>query len=211
MMIRVSTVFVFGSLLAAACAAADQEQGTASPPAATGGAPAQQTATVACAPMGDRMPVAGRASPYDSAMVALNGAEAKVCYGRPAARGRTVFGGLVAYDQIWRTGANEPTILHVPVAATVAGIRLEPGSYSLYTIPGQQEWTIILNRSITQWGIEGAYTAEIQAQEVGRARVPVERTGSPVETFTIRSEGTDPAQLVLEWEFTRVRVPVRRA
>jgi hypothetical protein len=211
MMIRVSTVFVFGSLLAAACAAADQEQGTAAPGTPAADAPPAQTATVACAPMADRMPLAGRASPYDSAMVALNGAEAKVCYGRPAARGRTVFGGLVQYDQIWRTGANEPTILHLPVAANVAGVRLEPGSYSLYTVPGREEWTVVLNRSITQWGIEGAYTAEVQAQEVGRARVPVEHTGSPVETFTIRSEGTAPAQLVLEWEFTRVRIPITRA
>jgi hypothetical protein len=168
-------------------------------------------ATAVCEPV-ERMPVAGRASPYDSTTVALGNAAAKICYGRPAAKGRTVFGGLVPYGKLWRTGANEPTIIHLPVAASIAGIPVEPGSYSLYTVPGEREWTVIVNRSTSQWGHESRYTPEVQAQEVGRATVAAERTEAPVESFTIRAvpAGGNASNLLLEWENARVRVPVAR-
>jgi hypothetical protein len=156
------------------------------------------------------MAVANRPSPYDSTTVSLNGSELKVCYGRPSMRGREIFGGLVPYDTVWRTGANEPTIMHVPVAASIAGIQVEPGSYSLYTVPSEGEWTVIVNRSTTQWGIESQYTDEIRAQEVGRAQLPTETTATPQEMFTITGQSTGPgsANLVLEWEGTRVTIPV---
>lgn len=172
---------------------------------------AAQPAALQCSPV-ERMPVEGRASAYDSTTVQLGNAAALVCYGRPQARGRTIFGGLVAYDELWRTGANEPTIIHLPVAAEIAGIAVEPGSYSLYTIPGREEWTVIVNRSISQWGHEGQYTPEVEAQEVGRATVPAERTAAPVETFTISAApaGSTAANLVLEWENTRVQIPITR-
>jgi hypothetical protein len=166
---------------------------------------------VACAPMTSNMPVEGRASPYDSTLITVGGRSAKICYGRPSARGRTMIGGeAVPYGQLWRTGANEPTTLHLPFAAEIAGVRLEPGSYSLYTMPGLEQWVVILNRSITQWGHEGRYTAEVRAQEVGRGTAPSSSTPSHVEQFTIRSEPTaDGASLILEWENTRVTIPVR--
>jgi hypothetical protein len=164
-----------------------------------------------CSPS-DRMPVEGRASPYDSTAVAVNGQQLLVCYGRPAARDRQIFGGLVPYGRLWRTGANEPTILHLPFAAEIAGLRVEPGSYSLYSVPDQDSWTLIINRSTAQWGHESSYTAEIEAQEVGRATVPVERLDQHVESFTIRGEPTgDGADLLMEWERTRARIPVRVA
>lgn len=166
----------------------------------------------ACAPMTENMALEGRASPYDSATLVVNGQTAKICYGRPSARGRTMIGGdAVPYGQLWRTGANEPTTLHLPFAAEVAGIRLEPGSYSLYTMPGLEQWVVILNRSTSQWGHEGAYSPEVRAQEVGRGMAPSQRLGEHVETFTIRSEpaGSGAATLVLEWEHTRVAIPVR--
>jgi hypothetical protein len=164
-----------------------------------------------CSPA-TRMPLEGRASPYDSTLVRLGGAEAKVCYGRPATRGRAIFGGLVPFGELWRTGANEPTVLHLPVAATVAGLPVDAGSYSLYTIPGETEWTLIVNRSTTQWGHESAYSDAIRAQEVGRATVPVSATDAPVESFTIRARptGPDSAELLLEWEATRVHIPIER-
>lgn len=167
-------------------------------------------AALHCQPS-EGMSVEGRASAYDSTTVPLGDASALVCYGRPMMRGRTVFGGLVPYDQLWRTGANEPTIIHLPVAASIAGIAVEPGSYSLYTVPGREQWTVIVNRSTSQWGHESTYTPEVEAQEVGRATVTPERTDAPVETFTI---GATPAgtgaELVLEWEGTRVRIPIAR-
>ena len=178
---------------------------------------AQETAPVsaqvpACAPMTANMALEGRASPYDSTTIVLNGQTAKICYGRPSARGRTMIGGdAVPYGQLWRTGANEPTTLHLPFAAEVAGIELEPGSYTLYTMPGLEQWVVILNRSTTQWGHEARYTDEVRAQEVGRGMAPAQRMGEYVETFTLRTEpaGTGEATLVLEWENTRVGIPVR--
>jgi hypothetical protein len=118
----------------------------------------------------------------------------------------------VPYGQLWRTGANEPTTLHIPFAAEIAGIPVDPGSYSLYTIPDRAEWTVIVNRSITQWGEESNYTEAVQAQDVGRATVPAGATAAHVETFTITSEpgGGGATDLVLEWEGSRVEIPVRR-
>ena len=167
--------------------------------------------SVACSPMTSNMPLEGRASPYDSTLITVNGRTAKICYGRPSARGRTMIGGeSVPYGRLWRTGANEPTTLHLPFAAEVAGVRLEPGSYSLYTMPGLEQWVVILNRSITQWGHEGRYTEEVRAQEVGRGMAPVTATSAPVETFTISSAPAEGgASLILEWENTRVAIPVR--
>ena len=223
-MIRRWIAVAGGVLVAAACAGAPQpgtETGTGAAPstspaagsgsgAAMGGQQAQQAA-LRCQPVA-RMPLEGRASPYDSVMVPLGGAQAKVCYGRPGMKGRTVFGGLVQYDTLWRTGANEPTTIHLPTRARIAGIQVEPGSYTLYTVPGRQNWTVIVNRSTSQWGHEGQYTAQVRSQEVGRASVTTERTNAPVELFTIRAEprGNNAAHLVLEWENTRVRIPVER-
>lgn len=172
--------------------------------------PVGEVATIACSPSAN-MAVEGRPSPYDSTAVPLGDSEALVCYGRPSVRGRTVFGGLVPYDELWRTGANEPTIIHLPVAATIAGIAVEPGSYSLYTVPGREQWTVIVNRSTSQWGIENQYNDAVRAQEVARATVPSEQIDAPVETFVIRAEpqGANAANLVLEWENTRVRIPVQ--
>jgi hypothetical protein len=121
-------------------------------------------------------------------------------------------GEYVPYGELWRTGANEPTTLHTPFAVEIAGIDVEPGSYTLYTIPNPTEWTVIVNRSITQWGEEGRYTEEVRAQEVGRGTVPAEATGAPVETFIISSEAgdADATNLILEWEGSRVKIPISR-
>lgn len=165
----------------------------------------------ACEPV-LRMPLDGRASAYDSVAVELGGAAATLCYGRPEMRGREIFGALVPYDTLWRTGANEPTTIHLPFPAQIAGLTVEPGSYTLYTVPGAEEWQVIVNRSTSQWGIETSYTDEIRAQEVGRATVPAGQTAEAVERFTITTvpAGPNSAELVLEWENTRVEVPVTR-
>ncbi|MEX1182670.1 MAG: DUF2911 domain-containing protein [Gemmatimonadota bacterium] len=169
----------------------------------------QPVVPLECTPS-ERMPVEGRASPYDAVTVDVGSRQLRICYGRPAARGRVIFGGLVPYGQLWRTGANEPTILHLAFPAEIAGIRVEPGSYSLYTVPSADEWTLVINRSTSQWGHESSYTPEIEAQEVGRAAIPTERLDQHVELFTIRGEtsGTG-ADVLLEWERTRARIPVR--
>lgn len=163
--------------------------------------------------------VSERKSPFDSTRIDVAGRAAQICYSRPSAHGRVIFGSdttgaagapLVPYGRLWRTGANEPTVLHLPFPATLAGMALTPGSYSLYTMPGETEWTLIVNRSTSQWGHEARYTGEVAAQEVGRAPVPVERMDQHVESFTVRSEPTSAgADILLEWERMRVRIPIR--
>ncbi|HUF51467.1 MAG TPA: DUF2911 domain-containing protein [Longimicrobiales bacterium] len=159
-----------------------------------------------------RMALAGRPSPFDSADVRVGNQTIRVCYGRPGVKDRAIYGGLVPYDTLWRTGANEPTILHVPFTAEIAGLRVPPGSYSLYTVPGAGDWTIVINRSTSQWGHESSYSPEVRAQELGRARVRTERLDQHVELFTIRGQPAGQgADILLEWERTRVRIPARVA
>jgi hypothetical protein len=156
------------------------------------------------------MPAEGRQSPLDSTTFAVGTAKVKVCYGRPSLRGRSMIGAAaVPYGKLWRTGANEPTVFYTPVPLTIAGIKVTPGFYSLYTVPGEREWEVIVNRATSQWGHESRYTDAVKRQEVGRGKARVERIESPVETFTIRAEPAGGAQtLLLEWEHTRVRIPV---
>ena len=87
------------------------------------------------------------------------------------------------------------------------------GKYSIYSVPGEKEWEIIVNRSTSQWGHESTYTPEVEAQEVGRGKVPAEKLAAPVETFTITPEPAtgETQRLVLTWEKTRVGIPVRAA
>lgn len=175
-------------------------------------APAQE-AELACVIMqGDRAGAAERTSPLDSVSFQVDGGAVKVCYGRPSARGREIMGGLLPFGQLWRTGANEPTMIHTSVPLSIAGIEVEPGTYSLYTVPGESEWEIIVNASVSQWGHEGRYTEEVKAQELGRATVPAASTDEMVEQFTIHAEPQDAGtHLVLEWENTRVAIPLMPA
>src|SRR4051794_17222135 len=175
-------------------------------------APAAQAADTACQVLNpDRIPAEGRKSPLDSLTFTIARQPVKLCYGRPSSRGRTMLGGeAVPYGKLWRTGANEPTIFFAPVPLTVAGIAVTPGVYSLYTVPGATGWEIIVNRATKQWGREDGYTAEVEKQEVGRAKVKSETVKTPVETFTLRSESAGRgATLVLEWEKTRVKIPFK--
>ncbi len=166
----------------------------------------------ACITMNTKqLPLDRRKSPLDSVSLVVGGKTVKVCYGRPSLRGRQMLGGeAVPFGQIWRTGANEPTMIHATGPITLAGLKVPAGSYSLYTVPGKTDWEVVVNRSITQWGEESNYTPEVKKQELGRATVKAETMSAPVEMFTIRAEPAsgEAKALVLEWETTRVRVPV---
>jgi hypothetical protein len=157
--------------------------------------------------------LAKRASPLDSVSFKLGSSEVKICYGRPSARGRTMIGGSnVPLGRLWRTGANEPTMIHVTGPVMIAGVKLTPGTYSIYTVPGETEWEIILNRSTEQWGDEGSYNEAVKKQEVGRGKGKVMKADQHVEQFTIRPESKGAwSTLILEWEKTRVVVPMEAA
>lgn len=155
--------------------------------------------------------LAKRASPLDSVAFELGSARVKICYGRPSARGRTMIGGAsVPLGKLWRTGANEPTMLHTTGPIVVAGVKLDPGTYSLYTVPDKEQWTIILNRSTTQWGDEGSYSESIKKEEVGRGYAGASPLPEHVEQFTIRAETKGGyGALVMEWENTKVVIPLK--
>jgi hypothetical protein len=163
--------------------------------------------------MPDKVPVKGRQSSLDSLTFTAGKQTVKLCYGRPSARGRRMIGGeSVPFGKLWRTGANEPTVFFTPVALEIAGIKVAPGKYSLYSVPSEKQWEIIVNRSTSQWGHESTYTKDVEAQEVGRGKASVERLSKPVETFTITPHPTGEAQhLYLDWENTRVVVTVKAA
>ncbi|MGH7468039.1 MAG: DUF2911 domain-containing protein [Longimicrobiales bacterium] len=178
---------------------------------ARGSTAAQASLSTHCVPQ-RASGLAERESPYDSLKINIGSQQAMLCYGRPSAKGAHMIGGpVVAFGKLWRMGANEPTILHIAFPSMIAGIHVEPGSYSIYSVPGPAEWEIIINRSITQWGSENRYTDAIKAQEVGRGKVRSETIGTHVETMLFRAEpaGARGADLILEWEKTRVRIPIR--
>lgn len=153
-----------------------------------------------------------RASPPDSARATIGGGFAKVCYGAPSARGRTMLGGEhVPFGRLWRLGANEATRLYVSFPASIGDVSVDPGAYSLYAVPGAERWRFFVNRDTRHWGNQ--ITEEVREEEVGSLTVEPERLAEHVERMRLRFEGTggNAAALVLEWENTRVRIPIRNA
>ena len=171
---------------------------------------ASVVADTAC-PTHSTYPVEGRPSPRDSITFMIAGKPMKVCYGRPSARGRTMIGGNdVPYGELWRTGANEPTTIFTPIDLSIAGLAVPAGKYSLYTVPGEKEWEIVINHAVLESGHVMWYTDKVKAQELGLAKVKSEPRNEPLETFTISAEpsGGNAKAVVLEWERTRVPIPI---
>jgi hypothetical protein len=149
----------------------------------------------------------GSLSPRDSVAADINGANVSVAYGRPSLRGRRAVGGeLLPYGQVWRTGANEATHFRTDRDLMIGDTRVPAGSYTLWSVPGPEGWTVILNRQTGQWGTE--YHVE---QDLARIPASVDRApGGPVEQLTMRfaaSECGDGGALQIVWENTRVSVP----
>jgi len=161
---------------------------------------------------GDAQAAAQRPSPLDAVAFTVGGEEAKLCYGRPKANGRTIMGELVPFGAVWRMGANEATSLHLPFAAEVGGVAVEPGVYGLYAVPGEAEWTFFLNRQWELWGTQMG-TDAVKADDVGSFTRKVAATDGMVEQFTIRwmAHGEGMGHLVLEWENTKVEIPIHKA
>lgn len=152
--------------------------------------------------------VAERLSPGDSASLATDHGRLKVCYSRPSARGREIMGGLVPYGTPWRLGANEATVIHVTFPAEIGGVQVEPGTYSLFAVPGEEEWEIVVNSDTGHWGNQ--ITEEVRSEDVGSATLSPKRTDQHVEQFTIDlREAESGVEMLLEWERTRVVVPIR--
>jgi hypothetical protein len=144
-------------------------------------------------------------SPRGSAEMTLNGKKISVDYGRPSMHGRKIMGGLVPYDQIWRTGANKATHFTTEADLIIGRVTVPKGTYTLFTLPSQSGWKLIINKTTGQWGIP--YKAEYIPQELARIDMKVETLSAPVEQFTIILEQAGSGGILkLEWENTRASV-----
>ncbi|AYN68868.1 DUF2911 domain-containing protein [Euzebyella marina] len=128
----------------------------------------------------------------------------RVIYSRPQLKGRSL-AELAPAGKVWRTGANEAAEIQFYTDATFGGKDIKAGIYSLFTVPGNGEWTVILNKNLNQWG---AYSYE-EGADVARVKVPSKADGSSLEEFSIAFEDAeDGANLVMGWDKTRVAVPI---
>lgn len=145
-----------------------------------------------------------RKSPADTAAFNQNGLSVQIDYCRPYKKDRVVFGQLVPYGKIWRTGANEATLFEVKQDVKIADKPLKAGTYTLWTVPDTDTWTIVMNKQTGQWG-----TKYDESQDVLRVDVPAGKTTETVEQFKIDIvPAANGANMVLRWENTEVKVPV---
>lgn len=147
-----------------------------------------------------------RVSPNAEVSQTIGTTEVLVTYGRPGVNDRDIFGGLVAFDEVWRTGANESTALVLSDDVMIEGEEVSAGTYSIYTIPGEDEWTIIINEKMS-WG-----TQYDEAQDVIRVTAEPEESFF-VEQFMIYFEDVseNSGELVLHWDDTKVPVTISTA
>lgn len=144
----------------------------------------------------------GVLSPRDTVRATVNGANLMVDYGRPSKRGREVFGGVVPWNQVWRTGANAATQLRTDRDLEIGGVAVPAGLYTLWTVPGPGGWKLIVNRQTGQWGTEYH-----EAQDLARMDMQTGPLPDPMERFTISIvPAASGADLRLGWDRTQASV-----
>jgi len=126
---------------------------------------------------------------------------ARLIYSRPQKKGRTIFGEEIKYNEVWRLGANEATEIELFKNAAIGGKKIPKGRYTLYCIPTENKWTIILNRDNYIWGSFG-YKSE---KDVARIEVPVQKSSETAEALTMYF---DNSNLNILWDYIKVQVPV---
>jgi len=147
-----------------------------------------------------------RPSPPASAECKFSdGKTVKIDYSSPRAKGRKIFGGVVPYGEVWRTGANEATTLVTSTNLNVGGKDVPAGSYTIFTVPKSDGWTLVISKKTGEWGTD--YAGE--KEDLVRVPMSVSATSGPVENFTIGFEaGGRKCSLHMEWENTRAKVEV---
>jgi hypothetical protein len=128
----------------------------------------------------------------------------EIAYSRPSQNKRQIFGGLVPFGKVWRTGANEATVITFKKACQFNGEEISEGSYTLFTIPEKESWTVILNSQLKQWG---AFAYEIhKAKNVLTTSVPTRKTDGEIEKFTF---SLPDANIQIAWDDTYVSIPIK--
>ena len=144
-------------------------------------------------------------SPPAKASVMVAGASITIDYSAPSMRGRKIFGGLVPYGVVWRTGANAATTLKTTANLKIGSLTVPAGTYTLFTMPGATAWKLIVNRQTGQWGLE--YHAD---RDLGRVDLKVGKNPEPVEKMVIDFEHTKGSmtELHIRWADLDLSVPV---
>lgn len=151
--------------------------------------------STSCAQGGPRQ----RASPHDT----ISTKHVTVTYGRPYKKGRIIFGELEKYGKVWRVGADEATEITFKQDAKFGGEAVKQGTYTLFAIPEENEWTIILNSQLKQWGAYGYEKAK--DKDVLKIKVPSKKISDVVEQLTIKADNT---ALTISWDQTSVSIPM---
>lgn len=143
-----------------------------------------------------KTPGIGIPSPTETIQADMPGAKMRLTYGRPYKRGRTIFGGVVPYDTLWRTGANGPTVLDMQHGIKIGNTVIPKGKYSIYSIPKKTGWTLIFNTDLTSWP-----TDPNRRKEFAQVTIPVEKIKPVREQFTIEMVGTkDRGEIRFCWD-----------
>jgi len=147
-----------------------------------------------------------RPSPAASASCDVGGGKTiKTDYSSPRVKGRKIYGGLVPYGEVWRTGANEATTFVTGADVVVGGKAIPAGSYTLFAVPNADKWTLIINKKTAEWGIPYKY----ESDELARVDMKVSKLPAPVENFTIAYDKSGSGcTLRLDWENTRATVDI---
>ena len=145
-------------------------------------------------------------SPPEQASVTLNGKPLTIDYCAPSVRGRKIFGGLVPYGKVWRTGANSATTLKTQSTLRIRDLIVPPGTYTLYTLPEEHGWKLIVNKQTRQWGTEYHQEQDLGRVDMLEGVIP----SAPVEKFLIDFDHTqgNKTELHLHWDTTNVYVPI---
>ena len=131
----------------------------------------------------------------------------KITYSQPSKRDREVFGQLVPFNQVWRTGANEATEMTITRDMKINGIDLKAGNYSIFTIPEKDKWTILLNSDLGLWGAYN-YNTKMDVLKFDVPVVPL--TDVVYESFTIIiDQKNDKADLLMAWDTAKVIIPIQ--
>ncbi len=147
-----------------------------------------------------------RPSPAASATCDLGGGKTiKTDYSSPRMKGRKIYGGLVPFGEVWRTGANDATTFVASADVVVGGKSVPAGSYTIFTVPAADKWTLIINKKTGEWGIPYKY----ESDELVRVDMKISKLPSPVEDFTIAYDKSGAGcTLRMDWETTRASVNI---
>ncbi|RKE98021.1 DUF2911 domain-containing protein [Ichthyenterobacterium magnum] len=152
-----------------------------------------------------------RLSPKDTVEFKLNDLELNVFYNRPSKKGREIFGALVPYNKVWRTGANEATTFSTNKNLMIEGHYLPYGDYTLWTIPNDTSWQVMFNSKQYPWGVNEQMQPMREPKfDLININVPTENLNTIVEQFTIAFDNTtDNLKLTMAWDNTKIAVPLK--